>query len=220
MYCSIEEAWGNNFGNSSNTNPTQGNEHFEDFKEKKKNRKKREYSKNDYVENMENSIKPTEQEYQDYMIQQRQKNSNNNNLPFVMEEEREYSRGTNYIEGDKNNKYSFTRGLSRLPDHNGPEAREITSESYQTDNYEEEEIIPQENLRHKQFMEQNAEESNNLYKTDHNLSFLLEKINVLIDKFDNKGENNNMNVALFVLTGIFIIFVLDSVFKFGKYLRE
>ena len=117
MYCSIEEAWGNNFGNSSNS--SQNNEHFEDFKQKKKNRKKKEYAKNDYIESMENSIKPTEQEYQDYMIQQQKKNSNSN-LPFVMEEEREYSRGTNYIEGDNSNKYSFTRGLSRLPNPKTP----------------------------------------------------------------------------------------------------
>ena len=219
MYCSIEEAWGNNFGNTSNINQPQSNEHFEDFKQKKKNRKKNGYSKNDYLENMENTIKPTEQEYHDFMEQQRKKKSQND-LPFVMEEEKEYSRGTNYIEGDKNNKYSFTRGISRLPNHNGPEARDVTSESYQTDNYEEEEIIPPENLRENQFLEKNIEESNHLYKSDHNLSFLLEKINILIDKFDNNGKNNNMNIALFVLTGIFIIFVLDSVFKFGKYLKE
>ena len=219
MYCSIEEAWGNNFGNTSNINQSQSNENFEDFKQKKKNRKKNVYSKNEYLENMENTIKPTEQEYHDFMEQQRKKKSQND-LPFVMEEEKEYSRGTNYIEGDRNNKYSFTRGISRLPNHNGPEARDVTSESYQTDNYEEEEIIPQENLRENKFLEKNIEESNHLYKSDHNLSFLLEKINILIDKFDNNGKNNNMNIVLFVLTGIFIIFVLDSVFKFGKYLKE
>ena len=213
MYCSIEEAWGSNFSNRSDSNQIE--ENFDNFKPKRKSKKKKNYIEN--MQNEINSIKPTQEEYQSYMMQQRE----NKDPPFVMDE-KEYDRGTNYIEGDKNDKYSFTRGLSRLPDHNGPEAREITQESYQRDNYEEEEIIPQENLRQKQLFQEAEERSNrsNMYQSDHNLSFLIEKINTLIDKFDNKGENNNMNVILFVLTGIFIIFVLDSVFKFGKYLRE
>lgn len=213
MYCSIEEAWGSNFSNSSSSNQIE--ENFDDFKQKRKTRKKKNYIEN--MQNEVNSIKPTQEEYQAYMLQQRK----NKDVPFVMDEEKEYTRGTNYIEGGENDKYSFTRGLSRLPDHNGPETREITQESYQRDNYEEEEIIPQENIRQKQLFQEAEERANkNMYHSEHNLSFLIEKINTLIDKFDNKGENNNMNVILFVLTGIFIIFVLDSIFRFGKYLRE
>ena len=217
MYCSIEEAWGSNFSNNSSSNQIE--ENFDDFKQKKKPRKKKDHSRNIYTENMQseiNSVNPTQEEYQAYMMQQR----NKKDPPFVIDDEQEYSRGTNYIEGDPNDKYSFARGLSRLPNHNGPEAREITQETYEKDNYEEEEIIPQENIRQKQLFQEAETRSKNIYQTDHNLSFLIEKINTLIDKFDHRGENNNMNIVLFVLTGIFIIFVLDSVFKFGKYLKE
>ena len=45
MYCSIEEAWGNNFGNTSNINQPQSNEHFEDFKQKKKIERKMDIQK-------------------------------------------------------------------------------------------------------------------------------------------------------------------------------
>lgn len=221
MYCSIQEAWGNDFGSMTNNNSKLVNEGFEDFKQKKKNRKKRDQHKNNYIENRGNS--------QEYI----RGDTKSGQLPFVVEEDTEYQRGTNYIEGDNQKKYSFTRGLARLPDHNGPEVREIHQDNiyqenennyqeeetnnYQEDNYEEEEIINQDKI---QRIPKQEEETSNLYKSDHNLSFLLDKINILIDKFDNKGENNNTNVVLFVLTGIFIIFVLDSVFKFGKYLRE
>jgi hypothetical protein len=224
MYCSIQEAWGNDFGSMSN-NSKLVNEGFEDFKQKKKNRKRRDQHKNNYIENRGNS--------QEYI----RGDTKSRELPFVVEEDTEYQRGTNYIEGDNQKKYSFTRGLARLPDHNGPEVRDIQQDNmqniyqeeetnnyqeeetnnYQEDNYEEEEIMDQ---GKSQRSPQQVEETTNLYKSDHNLSFLLDKINILIDKFDNRGENNNTNVVLFVLTGIFIIFVLDSVFKFGKYLRE
>ena len=40
MYCSIQEAWGNDFGSMTNNNSKLVNEGFEDFKQKKKIEKK------------------------------------------------------------------------------------------------------------------------------------------------------------------------------------
>lgn len=220
MYCSVEEAWGNDF-NQGNTislsNPNATNENFTDYKVKKKKKKK---ISNDKI-NHENV-----EEINNYYLSENDKNSQNymeeNDIPESRQENsNEFIRGTNYIEGSKDNKYSFTRGLGRLPNHNGPVSREIASEHYIEDNYEEEQMIP-ENVVEKELPEEERRERkmDNNFQLEHNFSFLFDKINTLINKFENKEDNNNMNVILFILTGVFIIFILESVFKFGKYLNN
>ena len=170
MYCSIAEAWGNDFGKSTGNHSRLVNEGFEDYKTKKKHKKRRgehSHSKNDYLENMDNGY--NSQKYE------RKENKQYKDPPFVMQEGKEFQRGTNYIEGDGQNRYSFSRGLARLPDHNGPEVRQINQNNeqevyqqnnaeiyeeennYREDNYEEEEIIPQE-----RFIEREVESESKL----------------------------------------------------------
>ena len=64
----------------------------------------------------------------------------------------------------------------------------------------------------------------------HNLSFLLDKVDNLLQKFDQKIENQTatrenfsddsssvIDLILFIALGILLIFLLDTFFRLGKY---
>ena len=50
---------------------------------------------------------------------------------------------------------------------------------------------------------------------DYNNS-ILQKINELIEKIDNNQGNSLNDIVLFILLGIFIIFILDTFVRIGK----
>lgn len=200
MYCSIQEAWGTDF-----------NEGFDNYKGTKM------YQKKNYTK----------------------QNNKTKKLPFIHQEEEKGFRGAEKQYKENKNTREFSRGITRLPEHNGPEIRDIGeqiihedhNDDYQKDepqkddyqNYENQ----KDNYQNLEYQKDDYEEREILSKridenpnSTHNLSFLVDKINLLIDKYDRQGETNNTNIILFILIGIFIIFVLESILKFGKYLRD
>ena len=198
MYCSIQEAWGNNF-----------NENFDNYK---------------------GSKRYTKQNDNNYNTQKKKKD-----LQFVQQEDEIGMNETEKQYKDNKSRHNFSRGIARLPEHNGPKIRDIgeqiIQEEYQKDEQQKDEYTnyhhQKNDIQQDSHQKDDYEEREILSKridenpnSTHNLSFLLDKINLLIDKYDRQGENNNTNIILFILIGIFIIFVLESIFKFGKYLKD
>jgi len=309
MYCSIQEAWGSNFGND---NQSRGNYQIENFENpnypKPKRKKKRSIN---YQNSEEITIPFTKRELRDLQKQRedrirrlnKTKISQRNNTKYLYNNFNEIpDDNPNDISMKKN--YNFSRGMNRLPQHNGPTNRqpinyiEIENDipgPVQNNNMQEDlstinfDLDQQQNMYQNQINNNIAQENNyernnefrvnnnvnneiinnqlpknysqemydsenneineqsynnsvnlekyenmvsntddrkeNQYQDDndsnHNLSFLIDKIGILIDKMDHQGESNNLSdIFLFILTGIFIIFVLDSVFRIGKFVNQ
>jgi hypothetical protein len=204
-YCSIQEAWGNSFNKENNIV-----EHFDNQEKKYKKKKRKKKHRNNYKQfeaQMPEFNNDTEFENWKY----------NNNL---LEERKKDKKDNEY-------NYYFTRGIDKLPEHNGNEKRvdqeEISFEKdiiteedgddeisnvYEEDSYGDEiknnEVVPEEK------------------GSKHNLSFVVNKLEKIIDLLstNNSGDNNLTHGILFIFTGIFIIFIIDNAFRMGKNFRN
>jgi len=198
MYCSIREAWGDDFGSvAPNQNQVSQITESRDKKVKRKRTLKKPIT-----------------------------------TKFIKEEDNEEE----YIPEEivKDNRYNYMRNVNRLENHNGSDNREILVESnnnndyiqpreeqLETAKYIEDEYVGNDEilLDNNTNQDYNRSEESHLVETHHNLSFIIDKINILMEKIDKRNMTNNIDVFLFILVGIFIIFILDSILKFGRYLR-
>lgn len=192
MYCSIREAWGEDFGSMA-PNQNQQASIISETREKKKKRNLKKRS-TELIKEQDN-----EEEY----------------IPK---------------ETPQNNRYNYMRNVNRLENHNGSDDREILVESnnnyiepveekLETVKYVEDEYIGNDEILETNNQDNSRNEESHLVETHHNLGFIIDKINILMEKADKRNMTNNIDVFLFILVGVFIIFILDSILKFGRYLR-
>ena len=128
-------------------------------------------------------------------------------------------------------RYDFSRTDSPLKSHNGNKNRikiddnyTIGDEVYNENTYSEEldnKINPEEeditNIHEDLESEENDFDEN--FKSDENsnsINILINKINDLIIKIDNQEGNSLNDIVMYVLLGLFIIFILDMFVKIGK----
>ena len=198
-------------------------------KKKKKNKKKkrRKKSKNNYKKNdlkipeFNNDIEYENWKYKNNLLEKKKKNKGIN----------EYD-------------YYFSRGIQKLEGHNGDNKRVEPEQHFYIDGDEreyEDEDLEEENEEEKENQQLNDTYeddniNNNIYEEDnyeldvekekkgskHNLSFVISKLEKIIDLIsdNNGGEDNLIHVALFIFTGIFIIFIIDNAFRMGANLRD
>ena len=191
MYCTLQEAWGDTFEKKRET--------FSNPKKKKKNIKKISFANDDlYNPYNENSNYANYQEL----------NKNDNDL--------------------KDN-YNFSRGIDRLPNTNGPKKRvnlppidvKLHDESETMyDTKDNEHSMDTELTEDNDYYNANEDvyDKNMINKKLNQIIQYLEKNNISID--DEEGEGNNINeLILYIITGIFFIFILDTFVKIGKKLN-
>lgn len=212
-YCSIEEAWGNNFSNEVNLLENFDN-NVEVKKKAIKKKKRKKKIKKYRISEFDNDL-----EYQKWKYR-------NNFIDDVKDEQKSKEPEYKY--------HQFSRNTNTLPGHNGPKNRvneedimiekDVIDSSYEEDDYNgnfNNDIYTESNEEDEQD-EQDEEEHNNIEGTRYNISFVINKLDRVIEilKKNENGENNLTHAFLFILTGIFIIFVLDGVFRLGKNLSD
>lgn len=134
------------------------------------------------------------------------KNNNNNIEHFI---------STNDKLSKNRYRYDFSRDEQPLPQHNGNTERIKIEENYDLSPDEEniqevqEEVLEEleETIHNKANIEPDYEDYNNS---------IVQKINELIEKIDNNQGNSLNDIILFILLGIFIIFILDTFVRIGK----
>jgi len=225
-YCSIQEAWGNNFNKNKDKI-----EHFENKEKKNKKKKRRKKSKNNYKKN---NLKIPEYNNDNDIEYENWKYKNN------LLEKRKKDKGENEYD------YYFSRGTQKLEGHNGSNKRVDHEQHFYIDEDEQENEYGEEDLEEEDEEEKETQQLNDIYEDDninnniyeednyeievkkekkgskHNLSFVVNKLEKIIDLIsdNNGGEDNLIHVALFIFTGIFIIFIIDNAFRMGVNLRD
>lgn len=135
------------------------------------------------------------------------KNTNNNIEHFI---------STNDKLSKNRYRYDFSRDEQPLPQHNGSKDRIKIEDNYDLlpvddENIQEiqEEVLEEleENIHNQDIIKPDNEDYNNS---------ILQKINELIEKIDNNQGNSLNDIVLFILLGIFIIFILDTFVRIGK----
>ena len=137
-------------------------------------------------------------------------NSKNNNVEHFI--------STNDKLSKNRYRYDFSRDEQPLPQHNGSTERNQIEESYDLtrddENIQEVQEVQEEVLEE---LEASIHKKNNIKdeQEDYNNS-IIQKINELIEKIDNNQGNSLNDIVLFILLGIFIIFILDTFVRIGK----
>jgi hypothetical protein len=249
-FCSIQEAWGDDFysdPNSQSSQPDRGehqggerrldrevdinDEHFSNYYSKGKGGSRRDRhhrksrSQNQGPHNadinhgnvdMNNEFDPVSdngmdnyEDFGDYDSEPEQQRGNRIDHNKDVQSNR-------LIEDAHDDTYrnAFSRGIAPLAQHQG-KMREEVPEHIEIDNY------------NPIFENKTSGNGNNANGGKaHNLSFVLDKLSDIMEKLDNKmeikesGNMNIQNMVLFILVGVFIIFILDLFFKIGKNLAK
>ena len=244
-YCSIKEAWGDNFpGSRPSRKHKKRIENFDDYSPEadfeyyqRRQHKKRTVPKY--------RGKPERKKQVRYYPDSGEFNSDNQNI----ERDYDYEDEKQNISADRY-RYNFSRGIDKLPEHQGNRRIvndvhpvEIDSE-YQEDDYHGE-LVEEEQLNTYQSSEENENitEEEGVYEeqrdqdeyfndrennqqdrlsSNHNISFILDKLNTIMNSLEkgNQTTGSVQDMVLFILTGIFIIFVMDYFFRVGKNIRN
>ena len=114
-------------------------------------------------------------------------------------------------------RYDFSRDDKPLPQHNGNENRIQIEDNYEIKNdYDEQNL---EDIK-EEVMEELEEQTQDITKEtdveEYYTDPILSKLNELITKLDNNQGNSMNDIILFILLGIFIIFILDTFVRIGK----
>lgn len=134
-------------------------------------------------------------------------NSKNNNIEHFI--------STNDKLSKNRYRYDFSRDEQPLPEHNGSNERIKLEDNYDLSSNDENIQEVQEEVLEE--LEESINNRNNVIdeEEDYNNS-ILKKINELIEKIDNNQGNSLNDIVLFILLGIFIIFILDTFVRIGK----
>lgn len=115
-------------------------------------------------------------------------------------------------------RYDFSRDEQPLPEHNGNKDRIHIEENYvlssNDDNIQQE--IQEEVLEELEETINDRVSTNEPFNEENYHNSILQKINELIEKIDNNQGNSLNDIILFILLGIFIIFILDAFVRIGK----
>lgn len=209
-YCTLEEAWGNNFTNIN--------------KQKKGKKYKKIYNKNGesiYSQTLAPKQKDNRHRFSFSRGNNRLENHNGPkqrvklkeiNLPAPNDEEDFFYTGKNSFGRDMTNSDYDNLEDDELPSFNDNKNDiiydDISDEDDENDNYED----------NNDQIEKNIEEENDLYKNNHlfeKINKLIEKIDMLVINNDNTQQNDYNDLFLFIFSGIILIFVLDTFVKFG-----
>ena len=223
MYCSIEEAWGTS-NLSNNKKDNKGNVKRSSNQKKKKegfsNYEKVNYPDADIYNSLGESI------YGNNLKSQKQKEDNSYRFDF--------SRSTDRLPNTNGPKKRVKLPLINIENDDIDEnmvEQESGTEVQEENYYNNLENINQEENNELDYI--NNQEDNNYDNQDHinknistnkSLENIVNKLNLIIRQIDNSinnessnSDSNNVNdLLLYIITGIFFIFILEIFIKLGK----
>ena len=118
-------------------------------------------------------------------------------------------------------RFDFSRGINRLPNSNGSKKR-VNLPPINLNDDESYEINDNENDNENDNDNDYYDKDENEYIDDDNKISIISKLNQIIKQIDankniNEGDGNNVNeLLLYIITGVFLIFILDTFVRIGK----
>ena len=243
--CSLEEAWGADFktNNQNKSTPKYNQTYKRNNAQRKKNKYSRDVIP---LENhngvnrvpLRKNVHFNDNEYQEQNYYNNNNNNNNNNN-YETEEDSEYAQNTEDVEDVEDTEdeeyteedmetndntttdeyYNYDGELTTDEDEDqyGEYDTEEYDDVYTDDDYKPQNEMSTEETTHTQQIPQRYDGyRENGSQITVNISNLMEKVNKLVDYFENNCKKNgaeNQDVFLFVVIGIFIIFLMDLIFR-------